>query len=138
MGPKDVMLITNFFDIFFQKEQNSFFESTISGAPSVVNDTRFLKSSCIFDAHARKTSKIPFPVVLPLSSTNSTSFSVIINSEFVPQTNILKCAVFLTSILSSSATENWVLQCRFNFFQQVFNSWCQTKRNKTDFNEQVP
>lgn len=123
METKNNMLITNFFHMLFQKEQNPFFKPTIAGAPSVVTDTSFFKWS-IFDVHARKTSKIPFPVALPLSSTNSTSFSIVINSEFIHQTNTANCAVFLTFILSSSATENWILQCLFHVLQVFFSSSC--------------
>ena len=90
---------------FSKRDTNLFFEPNIAGAPSVVTDTNFLKSSCIFDTHPRKPFKISFPVVLPSNGTNLTSSYVTVNSEFIPQTNIPDCTVSLTAILSSTATE---------------------------------
>ena len=55
---------------FSKRDTNSFFETTTAGVPSAVTDISFLKSSYIFDAHSRKSSKISFPVVLPLSVTS--------------------------------------------------------------------
>lgn len=90
---------------FFKIDTNPFLEPIIAGTPSAVTGRSFLKSSCIFDAPSRKSFKTSFPVILPLNGTNSISPPVMINYEFIPRTNITNCAVSLTSLLSTSATE---------------------------------
>ena len=99
------MFITNFFDILLQKGHKPILRANHCRSPSVVTDTSFLNLNCIFDAHSRKPSKMSFPIVLPLSGTNLTSSSIVINSEFIRRRNIAYYAISLTSTLKFSATE---------------------------------
>ena len=43
--------------------------------------------------------RLSFLVVLPLNSTNSTSFFVVVNSEFITQTNNANCAAATRGVL---------------------------------------
>ena len=107
---------------FSKRDRKSFFEPTIAGAASAVTYTSFFKSSCIFGVHSRKPSKKYFPVVLPLSTTNSTSSSVIVNSGLIPWKDLANCTVsFLFQCFAFSKKKLLSIKISFLLFQFFFS-----------------